>query len=618
MSGGNLAGMGEGRSVSEPIENHGIVGDLRTVALVAMDGTVDFLCWPRFDSPSIFASLLDEERGGCFELAPLLDGVRRRQLYISDTNVLLTRFLSPQGVAEISDFMAIGGSHPQQLVRRIKAVRNAIPFRMRCAPRFDYARATCVVRSEAGTIVFVAAGQQGTALRLHSSVKLRIENDAAVCEFELAVGQSAFFVLEDAAAGANGEAVDSRHVTSAFKSTSDFWRRWVKRSSYRGRWRDMVNRSALVLKLLTSDEHGSIVAAPTFGLPEEIGGVRNWDYRFTWMRDAAFTVYAFLRLGYTAEAAAFMRWLRERASHSHSDGTLQLMYGLDGRETLKEVTLSHLRGYRGSVPVRIGNAASMQLQLDIYGELMDAVYLSDKYGEQVSWRDWQGITRSIDWVARNWQLPDEGIWEVRSGRRQFLHSRLMCWVALDRAMRLASKRSLPAPLAHWSEVRDTIYRDIHKGFWNPSRETFVQSRGGTALDASCLLMPLVRFISPTDPRWLSTLRAIGEQLMDDSLVFRYSADAEADGLHGGEGTFNMCSFWYVECVARAGDLPRARFLFEKMLGYANHLGLYAEEIGPAGEHLGNFPQAFTHLALISAAYYLDRALSAKEGSGAGV
>ncbi len=402
-------------------------------------------------------------------------------------------------------------------------------------------------------------------------------------------------------------------MSAAFKETSDYWRRWVRRSTYRGRWREIVNRSALVLKLLTSSEHGSIIAALTFGLPEEIGGIRNWDYRYTWLRDAAFTVYAFLRLGHVEEANAFVRWLGERESRCGADGTLHLMYTIDGRGELTEAELPHLRGYRGSAPVRIGNAAQEQLQLDIYGELMDALYLSDKYGEQVSWQTWLGVTRSMEWLAHNWRRPDEGIWEVRGGRREFLYSRLMCWVAFDRAIRLARKRSLPAPLVDWLETRDAIYQEIHTAFWDSQQGAFVQSKGSTALDASCLLMPLVRFVSPTDQRWLSTLKAIGDQLVDDSLVYRYSGDAGVDGLRGGEGTFNMCTFWYVECLARAGDVKQARFLFEKMLGYANHVGLFSEELGPAGEHLGNFPQAFTHLSLISAAYYMDRALSDQDG-----
>ena len=586
--------------MAEPIENHGIVGDLRTAALIGLDGTVDFLCWPRFDSPSVFASLLDDAKGGHFALAPVLDGARHRQLYLPDTNVLLTRFLSKEGVAEISDYMALGPT--QRLVRRAKAIRGPRAFRMRCAPRLDYARAEHAVREEDGTIVFEGAGQ---SLRLRATVPLRVEDGDAVAEFTLAPGESAAFVLEDAAHG-HALPADPMEVAECFKHTADSWRAWTARSTYRGRWRDTVNRSALALKLMTSAEHGSIVAAPTFGLPETIGGVRNWDYRYTWIRDAAFTVYAFLRLGHTAEANAFMRWLAAREKEC-TDGKLELMYGLDGHRELAETILPHLSGYANSNPVRIGNGAEGQLQLDIYGELMDAAYLSDEYGEQISHEAWRGITRSMNWVAANWEQPDEGIWEVRGGRRHFLHSRLMCWVALDRAIRLAFKRSLPGPIAKWLATRDAIYEDIHTNFWNESIGAFVQSKHGDCLDAACLLMPLMRFISPTDPRWLSTLEAVGRELMDDSLVYRYSA--EADGLRGAEGTFNMCSFWYVECVARAGDLPKARFMFEKMLGYSNHLGLYAEETGPAGEHLGNFPQAFTHLALISAAFYLDRALS---------
>ena len=598
--------------MAQPIENHGIVGNLRTAALIDLDGTVSFLCWPRFDSPSIFVSLLDDERGGSFELTPLLYDARHRQLYLPDTNVLLTRFLSPDGVAEISDFMSIGDLDAgSRLVRRIKAVRGTIRFRMRCVPRFDYARLDPKVCAEAGTLIFT--GGDNLALRLRASVPVDVSEGAALSEFELAAGESASFIMEDASYGEGSVSADPGYVSAAFKETSNYWRQWVRRSTYRGRWREVVNRSALVLKLLTSSEYGSMVAALTFGLPEEIGGIRNWDYRYTWIRDAAFTVYAFLRLGHVEEANAFVRWLGERQSRCGTDGTMHLMYTMDGRGVLTETELPHLRGYHGSVPVRIGNAALKQLQLDIYGELMDALYLSDKYGEQVSWQTWLGITRSMGWLTHNWQRPDEGIWEGRGRRQEFLLSRVMCWVAFDRAIRLARKRGLPAPLVDWLETRDAIYQDIHTAFWDSQQGAFVQSKGSTALDASCLLMPLMRCISPMDPRWLSTLKAVGDRLRDDSLIYRYSSGAAVDGLRGVEGTFNICSFWYVECLARAGDVKQARFLFEKMLGYANHVGLYSEELGPAGEHLGNFPQAFTHLSLISAAYYLDRALSGQDG-----
>jgi GH15 family glucan-1,4-alpha-glucosidase len=596
--------------MGQPTENHAVIGDLRTVALVALNGTIDFMCWPRFDSPSIFASLLDDVDGGIFEIKPILKDARHRQLYFSDTNVLLTRFLSAGGVAEISDFMPPAPIHSQQfLVRRIKAIRCNIKFSVRCSPRFDYARAKHDTGDDEGTVIFSSRGNDNTHLRLRSSQALQIKNGEAIADFELAAGDTAFFILEDAGLAEQSAALDDDFVANAFKQTLNFWTGWVAKTSYQGRWREVVNRSSLVLKLLTCAGHGAIVAAATFGLPEVAGGDRNWDYRFTWIRDAAFTVYAFLRIGHVDEADAFMRWLRDRAvERSSEDGTLQLMYRLDGGTDFTETSLEHLRGYKESRPVLIGNAAKDQLQLDIYGELMDAIYLSDKYGEQISWQAWGGITKSLSWLESNWEQTDEGIWEIRGERQEFLHSRLMCWVAFDRAVRLARKRSLPGPVEHWVTIRDTIHDNIHAEFWNEELASFVQIKNGNQLDASCLLMPLVRFISPTDPRWLSTLKAVGERLMDDSLVYRYSAEAGTDGLSGVEGTFNMCSFWYVECLARAGDLPKARFMFEKVLGYANHVGLYSEQTGPAGEHMGNFPQALTHLALISAAYYLNQTL----------
>ena len=371
-----------------------------------------------------------------------------------------------------------------------------------------------------------------------------------------------------------------------------------------------MNRSALLLKLLVSHSHGSLIAAPTFGLPEQVGGERNWDYRYTWIRDASFTLYALIRLGLTDEAGSFMNWVTERCMDLNPDGSMQIMYGHDGRRELTERTLPHLEGYRGSSPVRVGNAAAAQLQLDIYGELMDSVYLSNKYGQPISAQLWDNLLRLVDYVCTNWRRSDEGVWEVRGGQQEFLYSRLMCWVAIDRGIRLGDRRSFPYPRERWHTERDAIYRDIFTEFWDPTRQAFVQHKKAATLDASTLLMPMVKFISPVDPQWLATLHAIESELVDDSLVFRYRQGAgAADGLAGEEGTFTMCSFWYCEVLARSGDVQKARFLFEKMLGYANHLGLYAEELGPHGEHLGNFPQAFTHLALISAAYTIDRKLT---------
>ena len=598
----------------EAIENHAIIGDLNTIALVALDGTIDFLCFPRFDSPSIFASLLDPERGGKFSIMPSLDGAQHKQLYLPDSNILLTRFLSAHGVVEISDFMPVeqaGTSH--NLVRRVKCVRGDAEIRMVCAPRFNYARSPHKVErvgTDGRTIIFASEGPGGLALRLTSSHPMEIENSDAVATFRLKPDQSVSYVLEDARL--ESECNADGYVAESFKATMNYWRNWVAHSRYRGRCREMVNRSALTLKLLVSQPHGSLVAAPTFGLPEVIGGVRNWDYRYTWIRDASFTIYALMRLGYTEEAQAFNRWIEDRCRELHPDGSLQIMYGIDGRQDLPETELPHLRGFRGSRPVRIGNAAVSHLQLDIYGELMDSVYLYDKWGEPIGHDLWMNIVRLIEWVSSHWHLPDEGIWEVRGGRQEFLYSRVMCWVAIDRAIRMARKRSFPAPLVRWIEVRDKIYNDVFTNFWNEEKKSFVQHKGSRTVDASCLLMPLVKFISPTDPRWLSTLKAVENELVEDSLVHRYRiGNAAPDGFLGQEGTFSMCTFWYAECLARAGDAQQARFTFEKMLGYANHVGLYAEELGPAGEHLGNFPQAFTHLGLISAAYALDRKLESE-------
>jgi GH15 family glucan-1,4-alpha-glucosidase len=594
----------------QPIENYGIIGDLHTVALVGMNGSIDFMCYPHFDSPTLFTALLDHRNGGSFQIAPLHEGITQKQMYLPDTNILLTRFLSREGVAELSDFMPVQESgHAHRLVRRIKTVKGRFLYRLLCDPRFDYGRSQHRAEIRDNGALFILDDKRTFFLR--SQIPLEIKDGAVIAEFTLAEGQSAAIVFEEYKDGGSSESENPHYVSTVFKETLNYWRRWIGRCRYQGRWREIVHRSALVLKLLTSHPDGSIVAAPTFGLPEQIGGERNWDYRYTWIRDASFTVYALLRLGFTDEAAAFMGWIEKRCGELRPDGSLQIMYGIDGRHTLTEENLNHFEGYRGSSPVRIGNGAYDQLQLDIYGELMDSIYLYNKYGEPISFDLWQNVVRLVDWVTKNWQRPDEGVWEVRGGRQEFLYSRVMSWVAVDRAIRLATKRSFPAPVDRWLKVRDQIYWDVMKNFWNPKEEFFSQVKDSNTVDASSLLMPLVKFISPTDPRWLSTLKAIEENLVDDSLVFRYrQTDVASDGMLGEEGTFNMCSFWYVENLSRAGDLAQARFVFEKVLGYANHLGLYSEELGPCGEHLGNFPQAFTHLGLISAAYNLDQMLNA--------
>lgn len=599
-----------------PIENYGVIGNLQTVALIGMDGSIDFLCFPYFDSPSIFASLLDSERGGRFILSPTFQHRRPKQMYLSNSNILLTRFLSPDGVVEVCDFMPISLESGRdqvepvhQLIRRAKCVRGEVKFQMAFDPRLDYGRVKQQVKllSEKEALFIPDCGERSISpIRLRAEVPLVIRQGRVESEFVLSAGQSALFILEGDEDAPH--AIDPHRVSEEFKATLNFWQSWIAQSTYRGRWREIVDRSALVLKLLVSQRHGSIVAAPTFGLPEVIGAGRNWDYRYTWIRDASFTLYALSRLGFHSESKAFMQWLAARCRDLRPNEPLQIMYGTDGRRDLTEVELSHWEGYRGSSPVRIGNGAHDQVQLDIYGELLDAVYLYNKYGEPISHDLWSQLSRLIEWVCQNWDQPDEGIWEVRGGKQPLFYSRLMCWVAVDRALRLAEKRSFPAPMARWLGVRDAIYHQMHTEFWSEELQSFVQTKNGKTLDAACLLAPLVRFISPTDPRWLSTLRAIEQGLVDDSLVYRYRTD---DGLTGTEGTFCMCSFWLIECLARSGQVKRARFLLEKTLGYANHLGLFAEELSPSGEHLGNFPQAFTHLALISAAFELNRRLDEK-------
>jgi GH15 family glucan-1,4-alpha-glucosidase len=595
----------------QPIENYGIIGDLSTAALVSLGGSIDFMCFPRFDSPTIFAALLDYQRGGSFQIAPVSGEFKNRQRYFPDTNILLTRFLGDEGVAEISDFMAMEHlGHTHNLVRRVKVVRGEMRFLMRCAPKFDYGRTGHVIEKRPREILFIPERRGLPALRLRCELPCRVVNGEAVEEFKLRAGQSLAFILEEAGAGEQSPSQNPDYVSDAFKETMNYWLAWIARSKYRGRWREMVNRSALTLKLMISRPHGSIVAAPTFGLPERIGGARNWDYRYTWVRDASFTLYALMRLGYRDEARAFMNWMEMRCRELELGRPLQVMYRIDGSHELPEKQLRHFEGYKKSSPVRIGNAACNQLQLDVYGELMDAVFIYDRHDEPISYDFWMNLTTLVEWVCGHWRKPDDGIWEVRGGAQQFLYSRALCWVAVDRAMKIARQRSFPAPLVRWHRVRDQIYQSIYGQFWSRKLNSFVQYRGAKTVDAAALLLPLVKVISPTDPRWQATLKAIEKDLIEDSLVYRYiPAKAAPDGMIGREGTFSMCSFWYVECLARANDLKKARFIFEKALGYANHLGLYAEQLGPSGEHLGNFPQALTHIALISAAWALDERLS---------
>jgi len=604
-----------------PIEDYGLIGNLHTVALIGSNGSVDWFCYPAFDSPSVFGAILDDAKGGRFQITPCVEDsdVTCKQIYEPDTNVLFTRFLTHEGVSEITDFMPIGTgeeNHYGPLIRHVKGVRGLMHLRMFCQPAFNYGRGKHRVAIDGKRVSFEHRrfGCVLTILFQGRKRRLRLvpNGDGGVTtEFTLKENESITFVFESARNPSGDWTFDACQALQ--KSTETYWRNWLRQSKYRGRWREMVDRSALTLKLLTYAPTGAIVAAPTCSLPEDLGGLRNWDYRYTWIRDASFTVYGLMRLGFTNEAEKFMEWIKNRCGDLQPDGSLQIMYGLRGEKQLDELILPGWEGYKQSAPVRVGNGAAGQLQLDIYGELMDSVYLYNKYGTPIDYDLWRNLSKLLEWVCDHWDQPDEGIWEVRGGRKHFLYSKLMCWVAVDRGLRLAEKRSFPANRERWLNTRDTIYEKIMTEGYNTEVGAFVQYIGSHTLDASNLLMPLVFFVSPSDPRMINTLEAIHRPpheggLVSDSLVYRYNVEQTADGLTGEEGTFSMCTFWLVEALTRAGQTGPARFVFEKMLSYASNLGLFAEEIGPRGEALGNYPQAFTHLGLISAAYNLDRRL----------
>jgi len=607
------------------ISDHGLIGDLQTAALVNTDGTVDWFCCPRFDSPSVFASLLDAERGGYFRIAPDTSGYVSRQLYFPDTGMLITRFMTPDGVGEVTDFMPIAGTTPtdrHRLVRQLRMVRGVMTFVVEVRPRLDYGRAAHELKITEDGAVFSASGMDlslnpvgdpAVPLAEQGLTIERLGDDLRLTR-TLREGQTAGVVLESMSD--RPRRVPPAELEQLIDETAGFWREWVGRSSYRGRWREMVTRSAVTLKLMTYAPSGALVAAPTTGLPELTGGERNWDYRYTWIRDGSLSVYALLGLGYVDEAAAFARWLKDRSEESVGTGSgpLKIMYRVDGSSDLTEETLDHFEGWRGSRPVRIGNGAADQLQLDIYGEAADAIFQANTRGLGPAHEGWMSLARITDWLCDHWDQPEEGIWETRGGRKDFTYGRFQCWVALDRAIRLATQHGRPANVTRWTTERDKIYAQIMSRGWNRQKRAFTQQYGSDVLDAALLLMPQMGFIAPDDPMWLSTLEAMKGELVSDSLVYRYNPSASPDGLRGHEGTFSLCTFLYVDALARAGRLTEAELTLQKMFTYANHLGLYSEEIGLTGEQLGNFPQAFSHLALIGAAINLDYQLEYGAGN----
>ncbi|MFI5915173.1 glycoside hydrolase family 15 protein [Dactylosporangium sp. NPDC051541] len=590
-----------------PIESHGIIGDLQTAALVGQDGTIDWFCAPRFDSPSIFAALLDAERGGLCRVRPETDDYVTRQLYLPGTAILITRFMMPAGVGEVLDFMPVTGDEPtdrHHIVRLARMVRGHGRFVFECAPAFDYGRDEAQVAFTGSGVLF-SSGKQHLALnpaRAEMMGQIERTERGVRLVLDAAEGDTGGVMLT-AGPDPSPRSVPIEELWQLYHHTRDYWRDWAGHSRYTGRWREQVERSAITLKLLTYAPTGAPVAAATAGLPELVGGERNWDYRYTWIRDGSLSVHALLGLGYREEAKAFLRWMRTRIT----EGEPRIMYRVDGSPDLPEIDLP-LRGYRDSRPVRIGNDANGQLQLDIFGEALDAVYRGFRCGLRPAYDGWRHLCAAVDRLCDTWDQPDDGIWESRGGRRDHTYGRLMCWVAFDRAIRIARALGAPADIARWTAARDAVHEQVMTRGWNAEAGTFTQHYETDVVDAALLYMPMVGFIGAEDPRWLSTLRAIDEHLVSDSLVYRYDPARSPDGLAGAEGTFSMCTFWYVDALARSGRLDEARLTFEKMLTYSNHVGLYAEEIGPTGEQLGNFPQAFSHLGLINAAIRLDRAL----------
>ncbi|CAA9957174.1 Glycosyl hydrolase [Pyrenophora teres f. maculata] len=654
------------------IEDYGLIGNMRTCAMVASDGGIDYMCWPHFDSPSVFCRILDKNKGGHFTIGPTSDDLcTTKQHYLPASNILQTRYLKEDGVMNVVDFFprpndktydvsyhanVITSDHtgniPERpdlhkwLVRRVECMRGTVDVNVEVFPAFNYAQDNhtteiCALDKAAGgsCLQRVTFTSKDLALELNATIDCGEEQenvcpevvfektpqsqglgDGVTASFTLYEGQAVSFILRDAA-DHSPDIIESAQVNELQLNTQKFWARWIQQSKYKGRWEEVVTRSLLILKMLTFEPSGAIVAAPTFSLPEAFGGARNWDYRYSWVRDASFTIYILLRMGFSHEAEAYISYIFQRVKEAKErHGQLPIMFSITGNHDLPEIELP-LEGYRGSKPVRIGNGAALHTQLDIYGELMDGIYLANRFGRPVSYDHWLSVREIADYVCTIWDQPDQSIWEVRNKQQNFVYSKIMLWVALDRALRLADKRSFPCPnRAEWYRVRDMIYEEVMEKGYNSELECFVQSyESNDVLDSAVLIAPLVFFISPTDPRFMKTLDRILKPpekggLTSTGLVYRYNHTKSDDGVGGLEGAFSMCTFWLVEALTRAGAyddkyLIQAVTIFENMLSFGNHLHIFSEEIARSGEQLGNTPQAFSHLALISAAFNLDKTLS---------
>lgn len=591
----------------KPISDYGVIGDMRTAALVGLDGSIDWCCFPRFDSASLFAAILDHEKGGRFRIEPTAP-YTSTQRYLPATNILVTAFHTDQGgVVEVTDFMPslergreLSAYH--EIHRRVECTRGSVEVEILFEPRFDYGLSSVDLRARRHGVLASDLEDEAVALSSLEDLWWVIDLDRrrATARLRLTAGESAWVVLrydDDEV-----HPVDSYESQAKLDATAQFWDEWVSRIQYSGPYRAEVERSALVLKLLFYAPTGAVVAAATASLPEELGGVRNWDYRFCWLRDASFTLYALHVLGQYDEADRFMDYLKRvtRKSTEH----LQIMYGIGGERDLTERTLDHFEGYRGSSPVRIGNGAYDQLQLDVYGEVLDTAFLWH-HNNSMTEGLWALLTDLADWVAANWRRKDSGIWEVRAGVQHYVYSKVMCWVALDRAIQMAERLDLPGDIARWKAERDAIHAEVMEKGWSETKQSFVQYYGTDALDASNLLIPVVRFLPRDHPRVRSTIEATIRELTtaNQELVYRY---INPDGLPGSEGVFSICTFWLADALLLTGDTERGERIFKRMLRHANHVGLYSEELDPeTGEFLGNIPQAFTHIALINTAHILE-------------
>ena len=599
-----------------PIESYGIVGDLHTVALIDRLGSIDWFCAPRFDSPSIFGRLLDSDRGGFCAVETVAPAVPDSRRYVGHTNVLETVLSTPDGRLEIIDFMVTRervrtSDDDHILVRRLRALDADLEVRLRVAARFRYGEDPVPGRIEGPDQRCLALDHDDLHLHVDGPAAWTHEGDTAVQHLTLAAGQPAWTLL-------TYDGKSTRHrghqPERLLEGTRRYWERWIGRCQYDGPYRELVLRSALVLKLLIYAPEGSIVAAPTTSLPEWIGGARNWDYRFTWLRDSAFLIYALQLLGYHEEAADFMGWL-ERV-HDRRPADFQIMYGIDGRTDLEEQTLPHLEGYMGSRPVRVGNGAAKQSQLDIYGEVLDTAYLHLRYGRGTLHGLRDTVLTMLTHVCDHWMEKDSGIWEVRGGPQHFLYSKLMCWVALDRGLRMADGLRVGSPeRLRWAAVREEIRHAILTRGWSEKLGAFRQAFDVDALDATALMIPMVRFLPARDERMRMTMDAIKRDLTDrHGFVYRYRSE---DGLHSSEGSFLLCAFWMVNNLALQGRDRAARDLFEHLTSHGNDLGLFSEEVDAASRTmLGNFPQAFTHLAIVNAAAHIQRGAGG-EGSARG-